>query len=392
MKVSRAALQEYFKTPLPLVAEIADAFTFHAFEIDSIEGDVLDVKVLPNRAHDCTSVAAIAKELSAILSLPLKASEAGDFTILPPISLTLARLNGILGAEFSAVEVENVFKRLGLLVEMQGDTFVVTPPSDRVDVTLPEDLAEEVGRILGYDRVESKELPPPGTPPDQSRYRGIERMKDSLVAEGFTEVSTQSFATKGDVTLANPLDVKKPKLRTTLLTNLMDALERAKKVSALVLGPNKNPKLFEVGTVFPEGGEFLELRMNERVPAWGETVGTFDNLSIAKLEDYGKNYAPKRVTLGTYKPFSIYPFMLRDLALWTPNGTESADVAALITTHAGPLLARVDEFDRFEKDGRISYAFRLVFESMEKTLTDEEVNEYVEKVTDAAKLKGYEPR
>ena len=53
MKISRASLQKYFEKPLPSIAEIADAYTFHAFEIDSIEGEVLDVKVLPNRAAPC---------------------------------------------------------------------------------------------------------------------------------------------------------------------------------------------------------------------------------------------------------------------------------------------------------------------------------------------------
>jgi phenylalanyl-tRNA synthetase beta chain len=72
MKISREWLQIYFDAPLPEAPVIADALTFHAFEIESIEGDILDVKVTPNRGHDCLCHRGIAKELAAILGLSLK--------------------------------------------------------------------------------------------------------------------------------------------------------------------------------------------------------------------------------------------------------------------------------------------------------------------------------
>jgi len=72
MKVSRHWLQTYFDKALPSVADIADAFTFHAFEIEEAAEQMLDVKVLPNRAADCFSHRGIAKELSAILNMPIR--------------------------------------------------------------------------------------------------------------------------------------------------------------------------------------------------------------------------------------------------------------------------------------------------------------------------------
>src|SRR3989344_98236 len=83
MRVSRAWLQKYFDGPLPEARELGDALTFHAFEIESIEGDLLDVKVLPNRAADCLSHRGIAKEISAIFNIPLVAD---PFRELPPES------------------------------------------------------------------------------------------------------------------------------------------------------------------------------------------------------------------------------------------------------------------------------------------------------------------
>src|SRR3990167_1623363 len=72
MKVSRNWLQNYFDDALPDADALAEALTFHAFEIESVEGDVLDVKVTPNRGQDCLSHRGIAKEISALIALPLQ--------------------------------------------------------------------------------------------------------------------------------------------------------------------------------------------------------------------------------------------------------------------------------------------------------------------------------
>src|SRR3989338_8343613 len=72
MKISRNWLQTFFTAPLPDAQTLADALTFHAFEIESVENEILDVKVTPNRGHDCLSHRGIAKELSAILNIPMK--------------------------------------------------------------------------------------------------------------------------------------------------------------------------------------------------------------------------------------------------------------------------------------------------------------------------------
>ena len=91
MKISRNWLQTYFEQDLPNAEALSEALTFHAFEIDGIqklgqpmftfEDDVLDVKVTPNRGHDCLCHRGIAREISAILKLPLKKDPkaAGNF-------------------------------------------------------------------------------------------------------------------------------------------------------------------------------------------------------------------------------------------------------------------------------------------------------------------------
>ncbi|MHB1118361.1 MAG: phenylalanine--tRNA ligase subunit beta-related protein, partial [Minisyncoccota bacterium] len=98
----------------------------------------------------------------------------------------------------------------------------------------------------------------------------------------------------------------------------------------------------------------------------------------------------------TYKTVSAYPFMLRDIALWTPEGVESDEVRGIIMHEGGDLLRVVRLFDVFTKEfpegKKTSYAFNLVFQSYEKTLSDDEVNVVMERITRALVSKGYEVR
>ncbi|HFC11035.1 MAG TPA: phenylalanine--tRNA ligase subunit beta [Candidatus Kaiserbacteria bacterium] len=296
------------------------------------------------------------------------------------VSVTLEKINNMLGADFSDEQVAGAFRRLGLPYTYEDKNYIVTPPFERKDINITEDLVEEVGRIVGYDNITSKNLSKITGEPDQARFRGIEKVKDFLVERGFTEISTQSFAKKGDIMLANPLDKTKPALRSTLSKNMQNAMELARKYSPSVLGPSAKPKLFEIGTVFTKDGERTEVEVSESVEG------------LPKIEN-DNTYIPKRYTLGEYKQFSIYPFMLRDIAVWTLAGTASDKIEEEVKKLAGELFIRIDLFDSFEKDGRISYAFRIVFESNDRTLTDSEINEVMEKITSALNAhEGYEVR
>lgn len=338
-------------------------------------------------------------------------------------SVSLARINQILGAAFSADDVRRAFDRLGFSYTEVEDTFIVLAPFERNDIQIAEDLAEEVGRSIGYDRLESKELALLDGVPDQERFRGIEAVRDFLVARGFSEISTPSFAPEGEIELANPLQSDRPYLRASLIANLKDALVRAAGVAPRVLGPAPFVKLFEIGTVFTKHGEALMLSMGvvalggkpaHAADALKENVAALEqdllqirasahftldgqmmelNLEKLNLEKIGEDYAPISVRMGSYKPFSLYPSALRDIAVWTPQGTQESEVASAIIAEAGDNLARIDLFDQFEKDGRTSYAFRLVFESGERTLADTDLDPAMERVTEALNAKdGWEVR
>jgi phenylalanyl-tRNA synthetase beta chain len=338
------------------------------------------------------------------------------------VAISVEKVNGLLGTSYTAGDVKHAFDRLAFAYEFQkgteGEVFIVMPPFERRDITIPENLIEEVGRILGYNTIAPEMLPALSKAPDQNRYDGIVRVKDFLVERGFTEISTQTFSANGEVVLANPLDQTRPALRAGLTTNMTEALTRAAYAAPRVLGPVTEVKLFEIGTVFKKDAEHLSLVLGykqlsgkQSTTLLTETISDMEAeligvlsakptaqssgefqiieapLTDTNLETIGANYQPTKISLGAYKSFSVYPFALRDIAVWTPERTEESEVANVIISEAGEFLARIDLFDRFSKevDGeeRVSYAFRLVFESADRTLSDEDLNPLMEKVTNA---------
>ena len=94
-----------------------------------------------------------------------------------------------------------------------------------------------------------------------------------------------------------------------------------------------------------------------------------------------------------YKKISAYPHIIRDVAVWVPSDTSETEVRKVINESAGGLLMEDPIlFDRFPKDNRISLAFRGIFQSYERTLTDEEVSRAMDKIISALKNKGWEVR
>jgi len=94
-----------------------------------------------------------------------------------------------------------------------------------------------------------------------------------------------------------------------------------------------------------------------------------------------------------FRKISQYPFMIRDIAVFVPEGTEEKKIFDIIIEKAGPLLVRTRLFDVFTKKfpggtSKTSYAYRLIFQSYEKTLSDEEVNKIMVEMTEVLNKQG----
>jgi phenylalanyl-tRNA synthetase beta chain len=300
------------------------------------------------------------------------------------VQISTARINATLGSSLANDEIVDAFRRLDLSHVEKGENFVVRVPFERLDITIPEDLVEEVGRIVGYDKIPSTPLPSfPKEPEINANFYASEQVREDLIEKEYSEVYTSVFADKGERVVLNKVDGVRPYLRANLTEGLSDALTKnVRNKDLLGIG---DVKLFEIGSVWNNGKEEIIVG----------TIGEKEKAEQKKIRAEGKSNQYENLPLSQatrYESFSKYPFVVRDVAMWTPRGTNNNDVLALIKQTAGPLLVRSSLFDTFEKGDKVSLAFRLVFQSFDRTLTDSEVNEIMEKVYAALKEKAFEIR
>ena len=71
------------------------------------------------------------------------------------ISITLDKINTAIGTNISSQQVLDIFNALKFDVSVEGETFIVTVPTRRGDITIEADLVEEVARLYGYDNIPS---------------------------------------------------------------------------------------------------------------------------------------------------------------------------------------------------------------------------------------------
>ncbi|PCI28896.1 hypothetical protein COB52_03100 [Candidatus Kaiserbacteria bacterium] len=338
------------------------------------------------------------------------------------VSVNEDRISKLLGAKISTEEVEDIFTRLEFEYSKEGGEFKVKAPFERRDINIPEEVIEEVGRVYGYNRIESKQLDSPEREVGvNKKYAYSEIIKKTLTELGVTEVYLYSLRDSGEVKLLNSLASDKDHLRKNLSDGVKDSLVKNGKNMPL-LGLQEELKIFEIGNVFGEkettnvcvGVDVVgNKKKEERVEAILTNLKTHleNTLGIKFLEVTGNTFEfsldgildelkdVEEYTLGnmvgdiSYKPASPYPFVLRDIATWVPAGVAKEEIEKIVASHSGELLKRNDLFDEFEKDGRISYAFHLVFQSMEETLTDKAIGEIMDKIEAEIEAKdGWEVR
>lgn len=166
-----------------------------------------------------------------------KKVEAGKIdSHIQKIETNIDDLNRLLGTDFKETEVVDVFDRLYLEPEVKEGTIHVTVPSFRRDLSIPEDLAEEVIRILGYDRLPETlpkmDLTQGKLDERQMLIRSLERALLSSGAhqtvtytlEGYDEVTT-SLSLGDPIKLLSPISDKRAYLRTALLPSMLKVAE-----------------------------------------------------------------------------------------------------------------------------------------------------------------------
>jgi phenylalanyl-tRNA synthetase beta chain len=161
------------------------------------------------------------------------------------------RVQHVLGTPLSADIVTDCLTRLGMKVEGSAPAWSVTPPSWRFDISIEEDLIEEVARLYGFDNIpEQNEIAAQRMQPwTEARVRN-ERAADLLVDRGyqeaitysFTEPATQALLQPGPAfALANPISAELAVMRASLWPGLLQALGSNQRRQ------QQRARLFEIG-------------------------------------------------------------------------------------------------------------------------------------------------
>lgn len=185
------------------------------------------------------------------------AGEASPQKPQPQIRLSRAMLEAISGIQPNPEQITSILEKLGFLTVYHpgADGFWdVHVPSWRFDVALPQDLVEEVVRVLGYDHIPSTPLPLKAPIPPHSTELALDKMREALVSQGFYETVTWSFLALpkaqlfggGDPSLQlnNPISRELAVMRPSLFPHLLDLLGYHNKRSLLCV------PVFEVGSSY----------------------------------------------------------------------------------------------------------------------------------------------
>ena len=374
-----------------------------------------------------------------------------------PIALPLEWLNRKLGRQVDEPRVTKILESLGFgVTEASPGLLSVTVPSWRAtrDVSIKDDLVEEVGRMVGYDSiVPAAPLVPSTAPPASPRRMFLRHVRALVAAQGFTEVSNYSFLSDqtarefqlnpdDHVRVANPISEEQGLLRTTLVPGIRKNIrDNARHFESF--------RLFEIGREIhqrPEGlpdeithlaaavyarddgqaGLFELKRLAECLMpgcevrpaaarpwehparaadlAWrGITLGRLFEFHPSMVEGRGavldvnldeiERLQPQPVK---YTPSRRYPSSAFDLSVVVGLRELVAGVRKRLCALAGEALESI-EFVRLYigaplAEGRKSVSFRLTVAARDRTLSSEEVGAIRTHIIEGMRAAGHELR
>ncbi|MCK5219641.1 phenylalanine--tRNA ligase subunit beta, partial [bacterium] len=180
----------------------------------------------------------------------------------PIISLRLSRAEKVLGMRLDHSQALSALSRLGFKIEPgeSADSYTVGVPGFRPDVSLEEDLIEEIAEIIGYDKIISQApLAPLASPKPAPEREFMYTCRNLVAGIGLTETLNYSFLDphhfkrlrlpdnhvwRSAVTLKNPLNLESSLLRTSLLPGLLNVLSYNQRRG------RERIQLFETGAVY----------------------------------------------------------------------------------------------------------------------------------------------
>ncbi len=341
-----------------------------------------------------------------------------------------------LGAIMEEETVITILKRLGFEVSLQMNRVKAKIPTYRSDVSIFEDIVEEVGRIYGYEHV--KPLYPNIEMKPVKKNKSlefVERLRNRMIGYGFSEAINYAFAPnwvndEDLVKVQNPLSKDFENLKNSLIFNLID------NASYNFSRQEKALSLFEIGKVYykdlSESTNIAALMTGQRELNWKlkEKRDFFDLKGIVEnlLNEYNLRFIPSKIDnlhpyqtadvyigdskigyIGRLDPkfskyhklediyifelnvdrllrvdakqkyfedFSQYPKVRKDLSLIVNDNVKVSDIIMKLKTL--DYLQDIGVFDVYKGEGNLSVAIYMEFRKQDSTLTDEEINKLFE--------------
>ena len=322
------------------------------------------------------SLAKIASARASFLMMELGGAKhvdsqvAGEPVFSPSIELDPYFVCALTGAHITNDVVAEKLRLVGCdVLEVDGNTWRVDPPTWRSDLFGPADLVEEVARMVGYDSIPSH-LPPHPVSPGLTDVQMRRRVVATLLADrGMVEIQTYPFLAQSTIDvmgyrgdraqsfrLANPMSEDFPLLRSHLIPGLLEAAQRNIGRGA------KNFGLFEMGSVFRNIHGLIAIenppiteRPSERiiekiyngVPDQPIHVGGVF-VGLAEREDWrgkGRSYDWSDAVTAAQAVLATcnmeWTVSRSDLAPWHPGRCAELLVEGVVVAHAGELHPRV---------------------------------------------------
>jgi phenylalanyl-tRNA synthetase beta chain len=294
------------------------------------------------------------------------AERSADVPRRPIVRMRRARASALLGTSVPDGRIEQLLERLEMKVERDAEGWRVTPPAFRFDITIEEDLIEEVGRMIGYDEI-------PSTPGSARAVLGRatetrvsdDRVADLLAARGYSEVVTYSFIDADleaavnpgvvPVSLSNPIASDMAVLRRSLWPGLIGAARQN------LSHQRARFKLFEIGPQFEvvDGGVrqttvVAALAVGSRVPEHWE--GASPDIDFYDVK------ADVEALLRVTGRASDFDFVAATHPALTPGRTASIVVDGATVGWLGPIHPNLrSKLDRpqHRTGGAIAFALQL---------------------------------
>ena len=174
------------------------------------------------------------------------------------IDITAKNINAILGMQITEQEILDVFRRLGFTTTVKDDIITVNVPKRRIDISIKEDLIEEVGRIYGVNNIKGKL---PDIAPKMGSYDKVERqIRNKMINLGLNETLSYVLVPENEAKMFTKDDTEVVKLlaplsedKNTLRHSLTVALHKIYKYNKA--RNNKDVSIFEIGKAFQKQNE-----------------------------------------------------------------------------------------------------------------------------------------